>query len=51
MVTIRHTNYTYEWWKMGKAPRGWGSRKLAAVGVDANDNVYALTVGQSDDRV
>ena len=47
MVELGTANYTYEvaegW---GKLPDGWGFREVAAVGVDANDNVYAFNRGE-----
>jgi DNA-binding beta-propeller fold protein YncE len=46
MVTLGTANYTYEvvenW---AKLPDGWGFKEVAAVGVDANDNVYAFNRG------
>ena len=46
MVTLGTGNYTYEvvenW---AKLPAGWGFKEVAAVGVDANDNVYAFNRG------
>jgi NHL repeat len=46
MVTLGTGNYTYEvvenW---AKLPDGWGFKEVAAVGVDANDNVYAFNRG------
>ena len=47
MVTLGAGNYTYEvvenW---AKLPDGWGFKEVAAVGVDANDNVYAFNRGE-----
>jgi len=47
MVTLGTGNYTYEvvenW---AKLPDGWGFKEVAAVGVDANDNVYAFNRGE-----
>ena len=47
MVELGTANYTYEvaegW---GKLPDGWGFREVAAVGVDADDNVYAFNRGE-----
>src|SRR5215471_11507053 len=47
MVTLGTGNYTYEvvenW---AKLPAGWGFKEVAAVGVDANDNVYAFNRGE-----
>ncbi len=46
MVTLGTGNYTYEvvenW---AKLPAGWGFKEVAAVGVDAHDNVYAFNRG------
>ena len=46
MVTLGAGQYTYEvvenW---AKLPDGWSFREVAAVGVDANDNVYAFNRG------
>jgi len=43
MVTLGTDKYTYEvvenW---AKLPDGWSFKEVAAVGVDAHDNVYAL---------
>jgi DNA-binding beta-propeller fold protein YncE len=47
MVTLGTANYTYEvvenW---AKLPAGWGFKEVAAVGVDAHDNVYAFNRGE-----
>ena len=47
MVTLGTGNYTYEvvenW---AKLPAGWGFKEVAAVGVDAHDNVYAFNRGE-----
>jgi DNA-binding beta-propeller fold protein YncE len=47
MVTLGTAKYTYEvvenW---AKLPDGWGFKEVAAVGVDANDNVYAFNRGE-----
>jgi len=46
MVTLGTAQYTYEvienW---AKLPDGWSFREVAAVGVDAKDNVYAFNRG------
>lgn len=47
MVALGTERFTYEvaegW---GKLPDGWGFREVAAVGVDARDNVYAFNRGE-----
>ena len=47
MVTLGTGAYTYEvtenW---AKLPDGWSFKEVAAVGVDANDNVYAFNRGE-----
>ena len=47
MVALGTAQFTYEvaegW---GQLPDGWGFREVAAVGVDANDNVYAFNRGE-----
>ena len=44
MVTLGSGSYTYEveegW---GKLPDGWSFKECAAAGVDAQDNVYAVS--------
>ena len=46
MVTLGIAHYTYEvvepW---AQLPEGWSFREVAAVGVDAQDNVYAFNRG------
>jgi DNA-binding beta-propeller fold protein YncE len=46
MVTLGTADYTYEvvenW---AKLPPGWSFKEVAAVGADANDNVYAFNRG------
>jgi DNA-binding beta-propeller fold protein YncE len=47
MVTLGTGDYTYdvtENW--AKLPNGWSFKEVAAVGVDANDNVYAFNRGE-----
>ena len=47
MVALGTAPYTYEvdeWW--GKLPDGWSYKEAAAVGVDANDNVYVFNRGE-----
>ena len=47
MVALGTAKYTYEvaenW---GKLPDGWSYKECAAVGVDANDNVYVFNRGE-----
>src|SRR5262245_62845459 len=46
MVTLGTAHYTYEvaepWTQL---PEGWSFREVAAVGVDAQDNVFAFNRG------
>ena len=47
MVTLGEGQYKYEvaegW---GKLPDGWSFKECAAVGCDANDNVYVFNRGE-----
>ena len=48
MVELGSGDYIYEvaegW---GQLPDGWSFKEVAAVGVDANDNVYAFNRGRA----